>query len=64
VASIQSSNAGGANVSYTYDDLNRLSVVVDNNLPGQNTTTCTYDNASNVSTVKYPNGLTSTFTCW
>jgi RHS repeat-associated protein len=36
--------------------------VVDNNLPGQNTTTYTYDNASNVATVKIPNGLTSTFT--
>jgi RHS repeat-associated protein len=62
VASIQSSNAGGANVSYTYDDLNRLDTVTDNNLPGQNTTTYTYDNASNVGTVKYPNGLQSTFT--
>jgi len=35
---------------------------VDNNLPGQNTTNYTYDPASNVATVKYPNGLTSTFT--
>jgi YD repeat-containing protein len=58
----QSSNTGGASVSYTYDDLNRLSSVVDNNLPGQNTTDYTYDPASNVATVKYPNGLTSTFT--
>ena len=58
--SIKSSNTGGASVNYTYDDLNRLSSVVDNNLPGQNTTT--YDPASNVATVKYPSGLTSTFT--
>jgi RHS repeat-associated protein len=62
VESIASSHASGASVSYSYDDLNRLSTVVDNRLPGQNTTTYTYDPASNVATVKYPNGLTSTFT--
>ena len=59
---ITSSNANGASVAYTYDDLNRLSTVVDNNLPGQNTTTYTYDNASNVATVATPNGLQSSFT--
>ena len=62
VESIKSSNAGGAWVSYTYDDLNRLSTVVDNNLQGNQTTNYTYDPASNVATVVYPNGLTSTFT--
>src|ERR1035441_380237 len=62
VESIASSNPNGASVSYTYDDLNRLSTVVDNRLPGQNTTTTTYDPASNVATVAYPNGLQSTFT--
>ena len=62
MASIQSSNAGGANVSYAYDDLNRLSTVVDNRLSGNNTTTYTYDPASNVGTATYPNGLQSTFT--
>jgi YD repeat-containing protein len=35
---------------------------VDNNLPGQNTTSYTYDNASNVATVATPNGLQSKFT--
>ena len=55
-------NANGASVAYTYDDLNRLSTVVDNNLPGQNTTSYTYDNASNVATVATPNGLQSSFT--
>jgi YD repeat-containing protein len=35
VESIKSYNTGGASVSYNYDDLNRLSTVVDNNLPGQ-----------------------------
>jgi len=62
VESIKSSNANGVSVAYTYDDLNRLSTVVDNRLTGNNTTTYSYDNASNVATVKYPNGLTSTFT--
>jgi RHS repeat-associated protein len=63
VASIASSNLNGASMSYTYDSLNRLSTVVDNRLPsGQNTTTYAYDPASNVATVKYPNGLQSTFT--
>ena len=61
VASIASSNPNGASVSYTYDDLNRLSSVVDNRLFGNNTTTYT-DPASNVATATYPNGLQSTFT--
>jgi RHS repeat-associated protein len=62
VETIQSSNAHGVSAAYTWDDQNRLSTVADNNLPGQNTTAYTYDNASNVATVKTPNGLTSTFT--
>ena len=60
VTSIASSNPNGASVSYTYDDLNRLSTVVDNRLGA--TTTYTYDVASNLATVTYPNGLQSTFT--
>ncbi|MGA9672538.1 MAG: RHS repeat domain-containing protein, partial [Terracidiphilus sp.] len=48
--------------SYTYDGLNRLSTVVDNRLPSNNTTRYSYDNASNVATVAYPNGVTSTST--
>jgi YD repeat-containing protein len=59
VASIQSSNANGASVSYGYDDLNRLSTVVDNRLPGNNTTTYAYDPANNLTTATYPNGLQS-----
>ncbi len=58
MASIASSNANGANVSYTYDSLNRLSTVVDSRL---GTTTYTYDPANNVATVTYPNGVQSTF---
>jgi len=63
VASMASSNANGTSVAYTYDSLNRLSTVVDNWLPvGQNTTTYSYDPASNLATVVYPNGLRSSFT--
>jgi RHS repeat-associated protein len=57
-----SSNTHGVSVSYQYDSLNRLSAVVDANLPsGQNTTNYTYDAANNVATVAYPNGVESTF---
>ncbi len=63
VASMKSSNAHGVWVGYTYDNLNRLSTVVDNNLTGgPNTTTYSYDPASNLATVTYPNGLQSSFT--
>jgi RHS repeat-associated protein len=63
VETIVSSNAHGVNELLTYDSLNRLATVVDNNLPaGSNTTSYTYDDSSNVATVSYPNGLTSTFT--
>ncbi len=63
VASMSSSGTSGVSVSYTYDDLNRLSTVVDNNLPGgQNTTTYSYDPASNLATATYPNGLQATYT--
>ena len=49
VASLQSSNTNGISVAYSYDNLNRLSTVVDNRLPvGQNTTTYAYDAASNL----------------
>ena len=63
VETIVSSNANGASVLLTWDDLNRLSTVVDNRLPsGANTTTYTYDPASNLATATLPNGLQSTFT--
>jgi RHS repeat-associated protein len=61
VASIASLNSNGASVSYTYDDLDRLSTVTDNRLSGPNTTTYSYDSANNVATVNYPNGVQSTF---
>ena len=59
---ITSSNANGASVAYTYDNQNRLSTVADNRLSGNNTTNYTDDDASNVVTVAYPNGVTSTST--
>ena len=62
VETIASSNANGASVAYTYDDLNRLGTVVDNSLPGNNTTSYAYDPASNLSTATYPNGLQSAMT--
>ena len=61
VASIESGNTNGASMSYTYDSLNRLSLVVDNRLSGNNVTTYAYDNASNVATVTYPNGVETQF---
>jgi RHS repeat-associated protein len=49
--------------TYSYDNLNRLGTVTDNRLPvGQNTTYYSYNPASNVATVTYPNGVQSTFT--
>jgi YD repeat-containing protein len=62
VETIASSNPNGASVSYSYDELNRLSAVVDNRLSGNQTTTYTYDAASNVATATLPNGLQSSFT--
>jgi YD repeat-containing protein len=59
VASIASSNSNGASVSYDYDDLNRLSTVVDNRLGS--TTSYTYDAANNLATVTYPNGVQTVF---
>jgi YD repeat-containing protein len=58
VASIASSNTNGASASYTYDDLNRLSTVVDGRL---GTTTYAYDPANNVTTATLPNGVQSIF---
>jgi RHS repeat-associated protein len=62
VETIVSSNPNGVKAAYTYDAQNRLATVVDARLPGANTTTYTYDPASNLATVQIPNGLTSTFT--
>ena len=60
LASMTSSD-GNLSVAYTWDELNRLSTMVDNPLNGSNTTTYTYDSASNVATGTYPNGVQTTF---
>ena len=62
VTSIISTHPKGPSVSYTYDNLNRLSTVVDNRLQGGNTTNYTYDPASNLTIATYPNGLQSSYT--
>jgi len=59
--SMSSNHAHGVSVSYSYDDLNRLTAVVDGNLNGSNTTSYTYDSANNIATATYPNGLQTTF---
>jgi RHS repeat-associated protein len=58
LASIASSNANGASMSFAYDGQNRLQTVVDSHL---GTTTYTYDGASNVATVTYPNSVAGTY---
>jgi RHS repeat-associated protein len=59
---MSSNHTHGVSATYGYDDLNRLTSVVDGNLSGSNTTSYTYDSANNVGTVTYPNGIESQFT--
>lgn len=60
--SMSSNHTHGVSATYGYDDLNRLTSVVDGDLAGSNTTSYTYDNANNVGTVTYANGIESRFT--
>ncbi|MGD0733384.1 MAG: DUF2341 domain-containing protein [Terracidiphilus sp.] len=62
LASMSSNHPNGVSVSYAYDELNRLSTVTDDRLQGNQTTTYTYDPASNVAAVNYPNGVQSAMT--
>jgi len=57
VKTIQSSNAGGANLGYGYDPLNRLASVTDAN----GATGYGYDPAGNLQMVTYPNGVAHTY---
>jgi len=57
VKTIQSSNAGGANIAYVYDTLNRLSTVTDPN----GTTTYGYDNVGNLQNFTYPNNVAHSY---
>ena len=62
--SMTSNHANGVSATYSYDDLSRLSTVADANLTGlpTNVTQYSYDNASNLGSVQYPNGVTTQFT--
>jgi len=57
VKTIQSSNAGGANLAYVYDTLNRLSTVTDPN----GTASYGYDNVGNLRGLTYPNGVAHSY---
>jgi RHS repeat-associated protein len=58
LASMQSAD-GAVNVSYAWNSLNLLQQATDSRL---GTTTYTYDNANNVGSVSYPNGVNTSFT--
>jgi RHS repeat-associated protein len=62
LASMASNHTNGVSATYGYDDLNRLTSVVDANLAGAGTTAYTYDTANNLGTVTYPNGIHTGFT--
>ena len=57
---MQSPDAGGVSVTYTYDALGRLKTVTDNRL-AQGTTTYSYDVVGNLTGDSRPNGVQSTF---
>ena len=59
----RSSNANGTSVDYSYDGLNRLATVKDNNLLALNggVTTYNYDTVGNLKSYLYPNGVTTTY---
>jgi RHS repeat-associated protein len=65
VLTIASSNANGASLTYTYDQLNRLSTVTDNRLVAQGITSgvtaYSYDPVGNLLNYSYPNGVTSAY---
>ena len=58
--SMRSSNANGISVNYSYDELNRLSTVIDNpagTRPGTGSTSNFYDPVGNLEGFVYPNGV-------
>src|SRR5947208_8960202 len=59
----RSSNANGVSVDYSYDTLNRLSSVKDNNLTALNggVSSYTYDAVGNLQSYQYPNGVTTSY---
>ena len=60
VASVNSSNANGTSINYGYDNVNRLATVLDNRLAA--TTTNSFDDADNLATIVYPNGVINSYT--
>jgi len=56
VTSVRSSNPNGTSVDYQYDQLNRLSAVIDNRIVG-GATTYRYDAGGNLEQYAYPNGV-------
>ena len=59
----RSSNTNGTSVDYSYDALNRLATVKDNNLLALSggVTTYNYDAVGNLKSYLYPNGVTTTY---
>jgi RHS repeat-associated protein len=58
---VSSSNTNGTSVVYTYDNLNRVQTVVDNNAqPGLNLTAYSFDAVGNLSSTELANGVTVT----
>ncbi len=60
---MRSSNANGVSVDYSYDALNRLSTVKDNNILALNggLTSYSYDTVGNLQSYQYPNGVTTSY---
>jgi len=63
LSTTRSSNANGVSVDYSYDALNRLETVKDNNLIALNggVTNYTYDSVGNLQGNSYPNGVASSY---
>jgi RHS repeat-associated protein len=68
---MRSSNTNGAAVDYSYDELNRLSMVTDlgsatpsitNSRPGTGSTSYSYDAVGNLGSSSYPSGVTHAYT--
>ncbi|MBV9926840.1 MAG: RHS repeat protein, partial [Acidobacteria bacterium] len=59
---VRSSNQDGVSADYGYDGLGRLSSVTDNRLAGGNVTTYGYDDAGNLESYTYGNGVKHAYT--
>jgi RHS repeat-associated protein len=64
LSTMRSSNSNGVSVDYSYDTLNRMNSVKDNNVVTLNggVTNYTYDNVGNLQSYQYPNGVTTNYT--